>query len=389
MSTLKWENLLSCERRRRSSTPVKAVGSRTEIERDFDRILFSAPVRRLADKTQVFPLEKNDSVRTRLTHSHEVANLARSIGTHLAFSVLGLPPGINSQRNVPALLAAIGLAHDLGNPPFGHQGETAIQRWIKKNESKLFEPPANAGSGNIDDLKTDLENITPAMRADFLKFDGNAQTFRLLTHLQIITDGYGLNLTYATLAALLKYTVSSDKAGATDNKSAKKPGFFQSEADVVKEVWAHTGLNEGIRHPLTFIMEACDDIAYSVIDVEDAVKKGLVSFNDVIQFLQDVDDVVAKDVVNNSLNDYQENRKFELSPAELNDVSMQKFRVHAIGAMVNAIIEAFSTHREQMLDCSFKDTLMGVSKARLLCKALKNFALERAYRHKSVLKIEL
>ncbi|SEH25728.1 dGTP triphosphohydrolase [Magnetospirillum fulvum] len=389
MSTLKWENLLSCERRRQSSTPVKDKGSRTEIERDFDRILFSAPVRRLADKTQVFPLEKNDSVRTRLTHSHEVANLARSIGTHLACSVLELPSELNSQRNIPALLAAIGLAHDLGNPPFGHQGETAIQRWVKKNERKLFELPDNEGSFNCDALKADLKKITPAMRADFLKFDGNAQTFRLLTHLQIITDGYGLNLTYATLAALLKYTVPSDIAGTTDNKSAKKPGFFQSEADVVKEVWEHTGLNEGIRHPLTFIMEACDDIAYSVIDVEDAVKKGLVSFNDVIQFLQEVDDDVARKVVENSRKDFDEHRAYDLSPAELNDVSMQKFRVYAIGAMVGAIFEAFSERQNHLLDGYFKETLMGVSKAKSICKSLKNFALERAYRHRSVLKIEL
>jgi dGTPase len=106
---------------------------RTELERDYDRILFSTPVRRMADKTQVFPLDRNDSVRTRLTHSHEVSNLCRGLGTHLAYSFDDFNEGATRRRGIPALLAAIGLAHDLGNPPFGHQGEQAIQDWFRKS----------------------------------------------------------------------------------------------------------------------------------------------------------------------------------------------------------------------------------------------------------------
>jgi dGTPase len=145
---------------------------RTELERDYDRILFATPTRRLADKTQVFPMEEHDSIRTRLTHSHEVSNLARSIGVLLAFEHAEKVFGSNHEelqvkRNVPAVLAAAGLAHDLGNPPFGHQGEIAIQQWFAER-------------------KWDKD-----IHIDFREFDGNAQTFRLLTRLQVLKSPIG------------------------------------------------------------------------------------------------------------------------------------------------------------------------------------------------------
>lgn len=146
----KWTSLLNQGRRKKDSFHASAQPSqdnlsasntevRTEIERDYDRILFSTPVRRLADKTQVFPLDKNDSVRTRLTHSHEVSNLARSVGTALAFKYEVAKDVEESLRNIPSLLAAIGLVHDLGNPPFGHQGEAAIQSWFKEHREEVLD----------------------------------------------------------------------------------------------------------------------------------------------------------------------------------------------------------------------------------------------------------
>jgi len=275
---LDWTALLN-SRRRKPRPGGKAheprLGEdRTQHERDHDRILFSTPVRRLQDKTQVFPLERNDSVRTRLTHSHEVANMARSMGTTLAFvhgEALGFPASVEPLRNVPALLEAIGLAHDLGNPPFGHQGETAIQTWMKRHATPRSEEP---GSFAI----FDAPGLTEPMRRDFLAFEGNAQAFRLLTRLQILNDDFGLNMTYAFLAALMKYPVPSDAVDKSSH-ARKKFNFFQSEAGIAAEVWAETGLRQGVRHPLTFVMEACDDIAYSVVDVEDAAKKNLINFN--------------------------------------------------------------------------------------------------------------
>jgi dGTPase len=370
--TLDWKLLLNQERRR----PKSYSGPRTEFERDFDRILFSSGVRRLADKTQVFPLERHDSVRTRLTHSLEVSNLARSIGTALAFKTSIFKGTKDPQRNVPALLAAAGLAHDLGNPPFGHQGERAIQEWFE-NKKGIF--------GNKKDL-------TEAMRQDFLKFDGNAQTLRLVTKLQIISDDLGLNLTYGAMAAIMKYSVPSDKASKkSDDAGRRKPGFFQSENALVAEIQKKTGLVDGVRHPLAYIVEAVDDIAYSVVDAEDAVKKGLVSFPDLMAALESKDkDVVTGRVVRRSLKRHETLREDTgLTPGELNDISMQKFRVYAMEEMIAAATDEFKARHGEILNGTYKGDLIGGSSAETLSGALKAFDFAHAYQHKTVRRTEL
>jgi dGTPase len=373
-----WQQLLNSSRRRIAESATKHVNSiniRTELERDYDRILFSAPLRRLSDKTQVFPLEKNDSVRNRLTHSHEVSNLARSIGINLAFNHQFAESAECSNRNVPALLAAIGLAHDIGNPPFGHQGEMAIRKWFEDNYDEVFDERCG---------------LSKAMKSDFLRFEGNAQTFRILTRLQLINDDFGLNLTYATLAALLKYPVPSDEIDCQSIVS-KKHGFFQSEKEIVNGVWQQTGLQMGVRHPLTYVMESCDDIAYSVCDTEDTVKKGLVSFTDVIAYLkhEGKDDPIINIVCQQSENKYFEYRREDLAPAELNDISMQMFRVCAISIMVQEITKVFLEFREEYeKGYSIKD-LMSRSRAKVFCDTLKQFNYKHAYQHKTVLKVEL
>lgn len=398
---LDWTKLLDTRRRKddeavpRSGLPddaappervARAHEARTELERDHDRILFSTPVRRLQDKTQVFPLERNDSVRTRLTHSHEVANMARSMGTTLAFvhgDVLGFPEEVQPLRNVPALLEAVGLAHDLGNPPFGHQGEDAIQGWMARNAAPRAENGASLGI-------FDGWAPTEARRQDFLRFEGNAQAFRLLTRLQIVNDEYGLNMTYAFLAALMKYPVPSNET-QKGSQSRKKFNFFQSEADIVEAVWARTGLAKGIRHPLTYVMEACDDIAYSVVDVEDAAKKGLINFNVLMAWLKhhgEGDEVTSK-VVDKAEQRHSGFRAKNLSPRELDDISMQMFRVDAIGWMVNAAVEAFVENRGAILCGTFDKELMAVSKANGLWASLKSFARLHVYSHRKVLEVEL
>lgn len=378
---MEWGKLFNDARRKdkengKDSKKSVSVEVRTEIERDFDRILFSTPLRRLADKTQVFPLEKNDSVRNRLTHSHEVSNLARSIGVHLAHNT-NIVKGIsNPTRDIPSLLATVGLCHDLGNPPFGHQGEAAIQHWVNENKKELF--------GDDDAGRA----LTTEMQEDFLRFEGNAQTLRLLTRLQIISDDYGLNLTYGTLAALMKYPVDS-KSVNKKNVSSKKHGFFQSEKEIVRDIWKATGLRKGVRHPMTFVMEACDDIAYSVMDAEDAVKKKLASFSDLMAALEKSDDAVVKGVVNKSKKSHSTHEKHNLSPSELNDVSMQMFRVWAIGAMVNCVSSTFVDKHQVMMDGKFKEDLIEASEARELCKLLKGFDRLHAYKHRSVVEVEL
>jgi len=373
---LDWQQLLNHSRRKDKThhQSMNSAGGRVEIERDFDRILFATPTRRMADKTQVFPLEKNDSVRTRLTHSHEVSNLARSIGVRLAFEFPEQVFGSQHEellvkRNIPPLLAAIGLAHDLGNPPFGHQGEMSIQAWFKKNNKKWFNNQVNA---------------------DFLHFDGNAQTFRLMTRLQILNDDYGLNLTYATLAAMIKYPSfwsSIDKGGY------KKSGIFESERSIVEDVWKNTGLGPGLRHPLTYIMEACDDIAYATMDAEDTVKKGYASFYDLIDHLEHYcqDDELMLELINSSKKKNTEFKQESLSSNELNDISMQMLRVKAISLMVTSVVDTFVTHCRTLMANKNAEgfNLVNASKANALCRTLKIFDAEYGYQHKTVLELEL
>ncbi|MFB2683825.1 dGTP triphosphohydrolase [Shewanella mangrovisoli] len=433
---MNWDKLLHNGRRKDKSDSELTFGkknwglkeqisAREEIERDFDRILFLAPTRRLADKTQVFPLEQNDSVRTRLTHSYEVSNLARSVGTQLAYDYANLfsdEEGLKREgkltRTLPSLLAAIGLAHDLGNPPFGHQGESAIQDWFATNAEMIFPKE----DGKISHIYN-----------DFIQFDGNSQTIRLLTQLQVLNDKFGINLTYATLSAMLKYPQSSAYVARkneaiqswteeNNNNSKdcpyskatwKKHGYCYSEARIIEDVWAETGLAEGIRHPLTYIMEACDDIAYSVLDAEDIIKKGLASFHDLINHLKhymacerdksNIDTSVDKELqktklavierlVQKSVTKHDDFSKpsLDLTPAELNDVSMQMFRVFAMNELVASVTTSFAQNLDRLMskDKPIKD-LMSLCDASILCDALKDFDKKWGYKNKSVLRLEL
>jgi dGTPase len=411
---LNWERLLN---KRRFSSIDKGqaqeagteidwlVKTRREIERDYDRILFSAPVRRLGDKTQVFPLEKNDSVRNRLTHSHEVSNLARSVGVHIAYGQLGkaIAGEIGStseaieqvQRDIPAMLSAVGLAHDLGNPPFGHQGEAAIRSWMVRNAVRVFDGPNPKDYLDGSDFTARNEEVrplNPKERDDFLKFEGNAQTLRVVARLQVVENDLGLNLTYGTLAALMKYTVGALETDKSGNASRKKIGHFTSDVSIVDGIRSNTGLKIGQRHPLTFIMEACDDVAYCVIDAEDAVKKQTASFSDLLGWLatRSANDQVMDYVIDRARADRENARKSgNLSAAEINDVSMQKFRVHAIHALMSQITAAFEQNYEGIMSGTFDKSLVDACGAKRLIEALREFDAEHAYRNRRVREIEL
>ena len=371
---LEWKKLLNPLRRKElhgSSESINTGVGRQEIERDYDRILFSTPTRRLADKTQVFPMEENDAIRNRLTHSLEVSNLARSIGVRLAFDHADQIFGDHHdellvKRNIPALLAAVGLAHDLGNPPFGHQGEIAMAEWFTDSPQGLLH------------------------HLDFCEFDGNAQTFRLLTRLQVLNDNFGLNLTFATLAALMKYPSFHD---SLDKGGFKKFGVFESERKIAIEVWEQTGLREGLRHPLAYIMEACDDIAYSVIDAEDTVKKGYASFYDLMDSLisySSTDGAISK-VVTDSQEKNKEYKKASLSSRELNDISMLMFRVKAISLMIVAATNTFVKFIDQIMaeDVPSGFALIPNSNCSNLCTALNDFDKRHGFQNSEVLRLEL
>lgn len=271
MCKLDWGKLL-CEKRSRDdgneakNEPVirDEFVTRNEFEADYDRIVGSSSVRRLQDKAQVFPLQKNDFVRTRLTHSMEVSAVARSLGKTIG---LFLEEEHVFKRNetekLMGMLQTAGLIHDLGNPPFGHYGETAIRNWyIERILGK-----------STDEIKK--ENLTQE-QADFCYFDGNVQNLRIVTKLQTMNDEYGANFTYGTLAAVIKYPYSSINSEHKDNKF----GYFKSEEDIIKNIREKTGLDEGVRHPATYLLEAADDIVYIGDDIEDGVKKGYIPWKE-------------------------------------------------------------------------------------------------------------
>lgn len=240
--------------------------------------------------------------------------------------------------------------------------------------------------------KTKEHGLDDAEKQDFLKFEGNAQTLRLVTRLQILDDEYGLDLTCGTLAALMKYTVPSNQVDKDCGiASKKKHGYFQSEKKIVETIFKETGLDTGLRHPLTYIMEAADDIAYSVLDVEDAVKKGLLSFHDILAYLENVGDtnIVIKNLCKNARKKHKDYKNNKLSPAELNEISTQRFRVFAIDVMVKEATQVFIDNYKDIMNSKFTMPLLKASNAHILYDELKSLAKKHAYQNRSVLELEL
>lgn len=266
MSQLEWVKLLSDKRERQSSRRKgEEFVARNEFDADYDRIVGSSSVRRLQDKAQVFPLQEDDVARTRLTHSIEVSAMARSMGKAVGRELEKkypeeFSPGYTDQ--LASLLQVAGLIHDLGNPPFGHYGETIIQDWF----STWFEKTGL--------LFTHPRVLTKQEQNDFLYFDGNVQNIRIVSKLQIQNDTYGANFTYATLGTIMKYPWRSDRVPT----GKRKFGYFKSEEALANDVRATLGLADKVRHPATYLLEAADDIIYLCDDIEDGVKKGYINW---------------------------------------------------------------------------------------------------------------
>lgn len=271
-----WDKLLSIKRLGKLDAPKgKGHEPRTEFTRDYDRIVFSSAFRRLQDKTQVFPLAKSDYVRTRLTHSMEVASVGRSLGMLAADTISkregGLPDALVA-HDIGTIVAAACLAHDIGNPPFGHAGESAIQEWFAENVDQY------------------LSGMPEAQKQDLLSFEGNAHGFRTICRLQNPDQEGGLQLTSAVLGTFTKYPRESAAEDIqTKGISGKKFGFMHSEANSFSGLAKELGLirkpGKNLawhRHPLSFLVEAADDICYHVIDVEDGFKAGVITYDELL-----------------------------------------------------------------------------------------------------------
>ena len=294
MTKLNWEQLFFDVRIRdlynnnhhNNKFSSNIVDIQNEFDRDYARIIYSSSVRRLQDKTQVFPLQQNDFIRTRLTHSLEVSSLSESMGWQIAHilhtrNVEGFED-LKQLKRLPSLLKVSGLLHDLGNPPFGHFGEYVIKNWF----SNFFNEDSKENNKlNYSTLKSEKNMITEEQKCDFKYFDGNAQGIRILSRLQLLNDEFGANLTLATLATLMKYPWSSSNVkckGENKNIGKEKFGYMYSEKTINQFILENMMNNkEEVRHPATFILEAADDIAYIMADLEDSVKKRLITWNDI------------------------------------------------------------------------------------------------------------
>lgn len=383
---MNWNQLL-CEKRYRSY--VKKTGSsdmRNEFQKDYHRIICSAAFRRLQDKTQVFPLDQNDFVRTRLTHSLEVSSFAKSLG-QMAFQTLmeRHTPGIDTAvlSKISSILECAGLLHDIGNPPFGHFGEDSIRDWFTCNLPRL-----HWNGKPVDSY------LTEQMRGDLCHFEGNAQALRLLTKLHYLIDENGMHLTYALLNTLIKYPVPSTGIRPSDpDIRYHKMGYYLAEQEQFEDITQSTGA-VGCRYPLTFLLEAADDIAYLTADTEDAVKKGVLRFEIIRSELEkrrpaasDKGAVLYDDAYDTLLGKLEAARKRGISDAPMNAV--QNWVIHLQTVLLRAAAAEFVTHYDAIMEGTFASDLLSVSEAGALVEALVGIARTYIYDNSQILTLEV
>ena len=345
---MNWEQLISQKRLGQELRHTERRDDRSEFKRDYDRLIFSAPFRRMQNKTQVFPLPGSVFVHNRLTHSLEVASVGMSLGND-----------INRGNSLGTIVATACLAHDMGNPPFGHSGEKAIQTFFTE------------GPGNI--LK---DMISPEVWSDITHFEGNANAFRLLTHrFQGRREG-GYAMTYTSLASIVKYPYPSTQA----TPEHPKFGYFSSEAATFNKICDELGMIG--RHPLVYLVEAADDICYEIMDIEDAHKLKLLSDEETLSLLfaffeEDVQQSIRERIKRENISDVNEQVVY--------------LRASVIGKLENECVKAFLDNEEAIMNGTFTGSLIGHISPRQRDAYIRctEVAFKRIYKSKSVLDIEL
>lgn len=378
MEKLKWDKLF-CEKRERTSGAktkenTSDVIARNQFEADYDRIVGASFVRRLQDKAQVFPLQQNDITRTRLTHSIEVSAMARSLGKAVGKQLEHrYPDDFNNDKTekLAALLQTAGLIHDLGNPPFGHYGETVIKEWFRE----WFE-----GDGKE---IIEMAGLTEQQKNDFLYFDGNVQNIRIITKLQTQNDVYGANFTYATISTLIKYPYKSDVENIEDHK---KFGFFKSEEDIIDRVFSGTGLKRGQRHPATYLLEAADDIIYICDDIEDGVKKGCihwdVTYGEIKEkFGRDYSEVFQK------IDEKEPDTNMDFNEREL--AKVRNFRNFFQGHLFKCAVNNFINHYDAIMTNTYEEKELLASEKELISYLKKEITAKYCFSNAEVLKLEV
>lgn len=383
---MEWRTLL-CDDRIRSYRGKGSDDLRTEFEKDYHRIIQSASFRRLQDKTQVFPLDRGDFVRTRLTHSLEVSSYGRSLGQNIARNIIQVRKDESFQPAYAAdicdILQCAGLLHDIGNPPFGHFGETVIRDWFVENLQKI----------TYHDKKL-TELLTPQMQYDFYSFEGNTQALRLVTKLHYLVDEHGMNLTKALLGTILKYPVSSLQIDKDSGDiRTKKMGYFYADREIFEDVQRSLG-TDGRRHPLAFILEAADDIAYLTADIEDAFKKGCISFHDLARELETAgeglpDEMAAayRGIVQRLAGRYQ--RALERQEDSPETYAVQNWIVQVQGHLISNATMGFTENYEAIMAGEYKRALLTGTAGELMAHTLGDIAYRYAFVSKPIVKLEI
>lgn len=368
---MNWEQLLSLKRFGDTNKRLRKEQDDTRVgfEVDYDRIIFSTEFRSLQDKTQVVPLSKTDFVHTRLTHSLEVSVVGRSLGRKVGKLLLEKHPHLANVHGYTvndfgAIVAAAALAHDIGNPPFGHSGEKAIGSYFKNGEGAQFKG-----------------QLTAKEYQDLCDFEGNANGFKILTESRAGRAG-GLRLSYATLGAFMKYPKESLPKKPSAHIVDKKYGFFQSEKSMFKDVTDELGLlkrsDEHLnynRHPLAFLVEAADDICYTIIDFEDGINLGLIEEDYALEYLIKL---VKERIITKSYNALK---------TTVDRVSY--LRALAINTLIDEAVTIFMDNETSILNGAFETALLDVSQYKAQIKDIINLSVKNVYRSKEVINKEI
>ena len=369
---MNWEQLLSLKRQGDISKRLRIEQDDTRLgfEVDYDRIIFSSAFRSLQDKTQVIPLSKTDFVHTRLTHSLEVSVVGRSIGRLVGKKIIEKYPHLKEvhgfhMNDFGAIVAAAALAHDIGNPPFGHSGEKAIGEYFSIGNGKQYK-----------------DQLTEKQWQDLIDFEGNANGFSVLTSSRPGIEG-SLRLSYATLGAFTKYPKESLPKKPTKNISDKKYGFFQSDKDFFKEVADELGMISNKtgndigyeRHPLAFLVEAADDICYTIIDFEDGINLGLVSEDFALEYLIKL----VKDTIDTA--------KYQTLTTKEDRISY--LRALAIGNLISDAVKVFIENEETILKGEFHFALTDKSKYKAQMDDIIKLSVKNIYQSREVIEKEL
>lgn len=366
-----WTKLISNIRLGQETHHPERHDDRTEFKRDYDRLIFSAPFRRLQNKTQVFPLPGSIFVHNRLTHSLEVATVGRSLGMDVSQQLLKKHPELVDSHvsEISSIVSAACLAHDLGNPPFGHAGEKAIQTFFTE------------GAGT--QMKSKVSKI---FWDDITHFEGNANAFRLLTHRFKGRRPGGFVMTYSCLASMVKYPFASSQAG-----NHGKFGFFDSERDIYEKIAKKLGIirlskeNEApryVRHPLVYLVEAADDICYEIMDIEDAHKLRLLTFEETSSLLMAFFDKSERENIH---------RRIAEEGVTDNNEKVVYLRSCVIGRLVNECVTTFIENEEKILNGNFYGSIIDniSTSQRNAYKICASTSMEKIYRSKPVVDIEL